>query len=634
MSRVLNSREPLIPLWAALLVLCGAPPVAFAQGPAQAPSPPLRDADVITHLNAAVSWYRQIRASDAWILQPADDFYKSNQDDLTGQAVANAFTYGQAMAGVVADEPGAPGQKAADARGSRLATRAAANVQELGDLREEESALDQRISAAPPADRPSLSAERQVLQARIDLDVALGDTLGKTMALIGGAGTGNGEGLAEQISALEHTVPGVFGVQNKTPLKDAPAVARSPSDGLAGRASTLISFVKYRRSLEGLIAQTGRLLDGATQLSAPIVSRLRDAVEEGEQAGKGTTGTADAAQLQASRQKIDAVTQRVKALSAALVPLRAEMVALERSRSNLTEWRASLESQTDSIIRILLVRAVSLGVVLFLVVVFSEVWKRATFKYVHDVRRRRQLLLVRRFASSILIIFVVVLGFVSDFSSLATFAGFITAGIAVALQTVILSVAAYFFLIGRFGVKVGDRVTVSGVTGDVIDIGLVRVFLMELAGTGVDLYPTGRVVVLANSALFSTSPLYKQLPGTDYTWHEVFVLVPGDSDPTMPKEWMLKAVESVYFGYRTSIERQHGALERLLDYKTDVPVPSAHVRLGDTGIEVVVRYPAEISKMTEIDESVGVGVLAAIHANEAFRKSTLSMPRIRSAVKT
>jgi small-conductance mechanosensitive channel len=396
----------------------------------------------------------------------------------------------------------------------------------------------------------------------------------------------------------------------------------------------LISFMKYRRSLEILIAQTGHLLDGATQLTTPLISQLRDAVDQGEDEGKETIGTADTAQLEASRQKIETLTERVKTLSAALVPLRAEMVALERSRSNLTEWRASLKTQTDSIMRVLLIRAVSLGVVLFIVIVISEIWKRATFKYVHDVRRRRQLLLVRRFASSILIIFVVVLGFVSDFSSLATFAGFITAGIAVALQTIILSVAAYFFLIGRFGVKVGDRVTVSGVTGDVIDIGLVRVFLMELAGTGVDLYPTGRVVVLANSALFSNSPLYKQLPGTDYAWHEVFVLVPGDSDPSMPKEWMLKAVETVYGGYRVSIEKQHGALERLLDYKTDVPVPSAHVRLGDTGIEVVVRYPAEISKMAEIDENVGVGVLAAIHGNEAFKKATLSMPRIRTAVKS
>jgi small-conductance mechanosensitive channel len=250
------------------------------------------------------------------------------------------------------------------------------------------------------------------------------------------------------------------------------------------------------------------------------------------------------------------------------------------------------------------------------------------------VRRRRQFLLIRRFATAILMTVIIIMGFVSNFSSFATFAGFITAGIAVALQTIILSIAAYFFLIGRYGVRVGDRVTVSGVTGDVIDIGLVRVFLMELAGTGIDLHPTGRVVVLANSALFSTTPLYKQLPGTDYTWHEVFVSMAADADTAKAESILLKAVNGVYGGYRQSMERQHGDLERILDYKTDLPVPSGHVRFTDTGLEVVIRYPAEIRRMSEIDEQVTQQVLAAVRGDEELKKSLSAMPRIRAAVKS
>jgi len=50
---------------------------------------------------------------------------------------------------------------------------------------------------------------------------------------------------------------------------------------------------------------------------------------------------------------------------------------------------------------------------------------------------------------------VVVMGFASEFSSLATFAGFVTAGIAVGLQAILLSAAAYFFVIGRYGISVG-----------------------------------------------------------------------------------------------------------------------------------------------------------------------------------
>jgi small-conductance mechanosensitive channel len=125
-------------------------------------------------------------------------------------------------------------------------------------------------------------------------------------------------------------------------------------------------------------------------------------------------------------------------------------------------------------------------------------------------------LVLRRVVIGFLIVIVLTVGFVSEFSSLATFAGFITAGIAVGLQAVLLSVAAYFFIIGRYGIRVGDRISVAGITGDVVDIGLVRLYLMELAGTGLDFYPTGRIVVFSNSVLFQTgTPLFKQIPGTE-----------------------------------------------------------------------------------------------------------------------
>jgi small-conductance mechanosensitive channel len=607
----------------------------YSQAPAKGPPTPTTEAEIIVHLNAAVDWYHAVRASDGWVMQPADDFYKSNQEDLTSQALTNAFSYAEAMVSVVGSKGTSSAKTAAgDAKAVRLATRAATSSDELSDLRVKDADLKQRMSTAQPQD-PSLPAQERVIEARIELESALGDTLGKARAIVSSAGdVGGGESLSEQISALQRTVPGLSASQGSAQAnKGAPAV-RTISDGLASRAAALISFVRYRHSLETLITQTDKLQAGISQLTAPLGTQLRDAVNAGEQAGKDSSSTLDSAQLDQAEDRIEGLTARVKALSAAIIPLQAESMALERSRSNLTEWKASLATQTDEILRVLFLRALGLGVALVVLVLISEVWRRATFKYVHDPRRRRQLLLVRRFATTIVMVFVIVMGFVSDFSSLATFAGFITAGIAVALQTIILSVAAYFFLIGRFGVKVGDRVTVSGVTGDVIDIGLVRVFLMELAGTGVDLHPTGRVVVLANSALFSSTPLYKQLPGTDYAWHEIYLTVPQGTDTAGTKARMLEAVERVYGGYRSTIEQQHGDLERLLDFKTDLPVPSAHVRLGDSGLEVVVRYPARIRDMSQIDERVTEEVLGAIDADEALKKSVTGIPHIRAAVKS
>lgn len=56
-----------------------------------------------------------------------------------------------------------------------------------------------------------------------------------------------------------------------------------------------------------------------------------------------------------------------------------------------------------------------------------------------------------------------------------------------------------FFLIGKYGVRVGDRVQVAGVTGDVVDVGLVRLHLLEVGADGLR---TGRVVVFSNAVLF------------------------------------------------------------------------------------------------------------------------------------
>jgi small-conductance mechanosensitive channel len=603
------------------------------------PSPALKQEQaVLAYLNDTIAWYHQMQATEGRAVQPDEEFYSNNQHDLTAQVVTNAFGYSNGIASIVANE----GKVAAKdppngSRETRLAERRSSNVLKVTALQSQLTAINEKILASSYIDRPTLIAQRSVLQAQIDLDTALGASIDKAISIFENSGeSGDSAGFGGRIVALKKAVPEVFNFKTSPESKKLPPSISIPAntDGIVNRAITLFSLLKYRHTLDVLISKTTQLLSEVDALTDPLAAQLRSAIASGDDTNLQDSQDVDIAQLGRVRDSINATTEKFQNLSDALIPLRQESMALEHSKANLAEWKSQLSIETDKILRVLFMRAVGLALVLFILVAVSEGWRRATFKYVHDARRRRQFLLIRRFATTTLMVVVIVMGFVSDFSSLATFAGFITAGIAVALQTIILSVAAYFFLIGRYGVKVGDRVTVSGVTGDVIDIGLVRVFLMELAGTGVDLHPTGRVVVLANSALFSNTPLYKQLPGTDYAWHEIFVIVPADVETQLAEDTLLKAVNTVYSGYRNSIELQHGALERLLDYKTEIPVPSAHIRLCDSGIEIVIRFPAEMRRMTEIDEIVAKEVLLAIRNDENLKKSLVSMPRIRAAVKS
>src|SRR5262249_50289102 len=162
-----------------------------------------------------------------------------------------------------------------------------------------------------------------------------------------------------------------------------------------------------------------------------------------------------------------------------------------------------------------------------------------------------------------------------------------TAGVAVALQTVILSGVAYFFLIGRFGVRVGDRVSIANITGDVIEIGLFRIYLMEVRGSKTDLPPTGRRVVLPNSVLFQPSAFYKQLPGSDYIWHEVAVTLAPGSDPSQAEQRLLGAVNCVFSDYQQAVEEQQQQISRSLHVNMGASRPQGRLRFVDNGLEYV-----------------------------------------------
>jgi small-conductance mechanosensitive channel len=224
----------------------------------------------------------------------------------------------------------------------------------------------------------------------------------------------------------------------------------------------------------------------------------------------------------------------------------------------------------------------------------------------------------------------VVLSFVTEFGSLATFAGFSAAGLAVAMQSVILSVVAYFFLVGRWGVRVGDRVTVSGVTGEVVDIGLFRLYLMELGGSGLAVHPTGRTVVFPNAVFFQPSALFKQLPGIDYAWRAIAVTLAAAADRPAVEGRLLAAVEKVYAGYRDAVERQHRDALASMNLHTPVPHPESRARFVGAGLQITIRYPVEISRADEIDDLMTRAVAQELAQEPRLTLADGSAPKVET----
>ena len=614
-----------------------------------AQTPQIAESTILDHLNAAISWYRQLASIDQGAGQPSDVLYLSNARDEAKQAVQLAFQAAQSVSALQdlrqqKEQPPTPnpanggGEQSSDQQGLARALQSATD--RLNQDQAKLTQLDAQIADSPAARRKGLISQRDALQGVIALDRALQEQLQKISTFVTSNEQAQG-GLAGKVADLKQSVPEVFSsageaakpggnTQNVTAQNSN--VSRAQSSGLVGQAAYLLTQTREIHKIDSLISQTSHLRDSASQLQKPLRDSLRALVQQGRSTADTTSAT-DTAQIAATQKNLQRLTGEFKQMADAAFPLRQEIVVLDGAKGNLEQWRDSMLREYAIVLRSLLTRVVVILFALGIVAGLSALWRRATVRYVHDPRRRRQMLLIRRFVSGFLMMLVVLLGFVSEFSSLATFAGFLTAGIAVALQTVILSVAAYFTLIGRRGIRAGDRVTIAGVTGDVLEIGLVRLHLMELGGTGIDLYPTGRVVVFSNSVLFGATPLYKQLPGTSYVWHELALTLSPDADPASAQLLLTNAANSVYAEYRKEIDRQHAVLERVLDTAFPVPQPSAKWQFTDTGLELSLRYPVVIDHAADIDDQMTREIMRLVGSNQQLKAALSGTPKLRAAIR-
>jgi small-conductance mechanosensitive channel len=189
------------------------------------------------------------------------------------------------------------------------------------------------------------------------------------------------------------------------------------------------------------------------------------------------------------------------------------------------------------------------------------------------------------------------------------FAGLFLAGLAFAMQEVIGALAGWFNIVSGRIYRVGDRIQLSDVQGDVIDITPLRTKILEIGSQPVGLDTasgswvqgrqlTGRIVSISNKATFE-APVYNFSATFDYVWEELTVPIPHDADWERAEEVMLEVARRV--------SATEGA-ERAIDAMTrHYPLPRAEVeprvfmRLTDNYVELAARFvvPVREARVTK-----------------------------------
>jgi small-conductance mechanosensitive channel len=593
-----------------------------ATNPASQATPSADPAQIIEFLSKSISWYRQIPVEQQLATQPSDQAFLDQNRRVAEQVLELAFDFarGQAQARAQQRQPQQQAQTP-DSQSYQGLTRAAQKAQQqLQDTQTELQNTREQLAHAPASRRAGIQAQVAELESEIGLLQARLDALQGMLEFVNTSNAGSGLGLRAQIEELARSVPADISHPQGTKIKEEPrsstpanALTRKPEPtGIWGLLSDLFHLTSKLHTLDDELHATGGLKQDTITLRKPMLDHLRDLIQQGDVLF-GAADTASPAQLAQQKQQLDALTAQFKQNAAAMLPLSKIGILLDTYQRTLTSWREDVKDDIHDDLRELLFRVGVLAILIAIVVGIGEIWRRTTFRYVHDTRRRYQFLLLRRITMWTAIGLIIIVTFASQLGSAVTFAGLLTAGIAVALQNVIVSIVAYFFLIGKYGIRVGDRVQIAGVTGEVVDLGLVRIHLMELAGPGGS-QPTGRVVAFSNSIVFQPGPgVFKQIPGTSFVWHEMKLTLAGDADFHTARERITKAVETALSDYRPSIEAQREVMARNLTSVSPGELkPRVHLQHTAAGIEATVTFPVEFQNASEMDDHLMKEAMAAL----------------------
>lgn len=200
-----------------------------------------------------------------------------------------------------------------------------------------------------------------------------------------------------------------------------------------------------------------------------------------------------------------------------------------------------------------------------------------------------------RLVSYLLIIILLLVTITGQAQYFTLAIGLISAGLAFALQEVILSVAGWVSIFAARTYSPGDRIELDEVKGDVIDIGITRTTLMEIGNwVSGDNY-SGRIVQISNGFVFK-KPVFNYSTDFPFVWDEVRIPVRYGSDLKLAEKVIFDIANNQLSEYAEfAVKYWKGMVKKYLieDARVD---PMLTLQLNDNWIEFNLRYVVDYKR--------------------------------------
>lgn len=192
--------------------------------------------------------------------------------------------------------------------------------------------------------------------------------------------------------------------------------------------------------------------------------------------------------------------------------------------------------------------------------------------------------------------------------SITTFIGLFSAGLAIAMKDLVMNIAGWIFILTRKTFRIGDRIEIEGVSGDVIDIKIFEFTLMETRNWIKADQSTGRIVSIPNRDIFN-NPLFNYTEGIPFIWNEIEINLTFESNWKKAKAILQniadKHGEKIHDRAEESVKE---ASKRYMIFNANLE-PIVYTSANQDGVILTMRYLCYYRGKRKIKEKIWEEIL-------------------------
>ncbi|MBD5165724.1 mechanosensitive ion channel domain-containing protein, partial [Helicobacter sp.] len=314
----------------------------------------------------------------------------------------------------------------------------------------------------------------------------------------------------------------------------------------------------------------------------------------------------------------EAMAKAYQANDNALTVLETTQEVFNTTLEIFTKEMGDTKTRLKAQIKEQLIKSVYIGITILVLIGIAFFLKLGVRKYIHDNERIYTTNKIINFLNITLIVLILLFAYLDNVSYLVTVLGFASAGLAIAMKDLFMSVLGWIVIVVGGCVHAGDRIKVikegAVYIGDVLDISVLRITLYEdiTLTTYKENRRAGRIIFIPNNFVFTMMFSNYTHGGMKTVWDGIDFTITFDSNHEKACHIARECAKKYAKGYAESTRKQFIKMRDRFSLRNTNVEPRVFNLLEPNGIRISVWYLTNAYATLALRSSISAEIIDEI----------------------